>query len=297
MKATVFRGCATAIVTPMKAKDKTINYDQLARMIDWQIADGIDAIVICGTTGEISTLTEEEYVGAVSFTVDKCAKRVPVIAGAGSNDTRHAIWLSKLAEACGADALLHVTPYYNKCSQRGLVEHFTAIADQCEAPIILYNVPSLTGVNIQPATYRALSRHPRIAGTKEANGDIASVARTRAYCGDELAIYSGNDDQTVPVMALGGQGVISVLSNVAPRLCVDITRRCIDGDISADAGLQIGAMGLIDALFSDVNPIPVKTALDILGMPSGPCRLPLSPMDPHSKDKLMSEMKKLGLVQ
>lgn len=296
MKRPVFRGCATAIVTPMKEKDKTIDPATLARMIGWQISEGVDAIVICGTTGETSTLSEEEYALAVRCAVQAAAGRVPVIAGAGSNDTRHAVWLSKLAEACGADALLHVTPYYNKCSQKGLIEHFFTIADQCALPIILYNVPSRTGVNIQPKTYAELCRHPGIAGVKEANGDIASVSRSMRLCGDQLVFYSGNDDMAQPMMALGGMGVISVMSNAAPRYVSDLCRACLTGDYPRAARMQVEAMGFIDALFCDVNPIPVKEAMKLVGYDSGPCRLPLTPMDEQSRQRLIAEMAALGIL-
>lgn len=294
-KSTIFTGSAVAIVTPMK-EDSTIDYEQLGLLIDMQIANSTDAIVICGTTGESSAMTDEEHVECIKQTVKRVAGRVPVIAGAGSNDTAYAIWLSKEAEAAGADALLHVTPYYNKCTQRGLVAHFTAIADATPLPIILYNVPSRTGMTIKPETYLELSHHPRIVATKEASGDISAIAKTAQLCGESLAIYSGNDDQIVPVLSLGGKGVISVLANIAPQQTHDIAAGYLAGETTAALALQLRLLPLIEALFCEVNPIPVKEAMNLLGFRCGDCRLPLTPMEEATRNRLAVELIKAGLL-
>ena len=295
MKKTVFRGAGVAIVTPMFA-DGSINYDRLAQLIDQQIENGTDAIVICGTTGEASTFTDDEHVDTIRFAVEKTAGRIPVVAGAGSNDTAYARWLSREAKQAGADALLHVTPYYNKTSQAGLIRHFNAIADETDLPVILYNVPSRTGVNIKPETYRELSKHPNIVATKEANGDIAALARTRSLCGDELNVYSGNDDWIVPALSLGALGVVSVLSNVLPRTTHDICELFFKGETAASAKLQIDLIGLIDALFIDVNPIPVKEALNLMGLDVGPCRLPLVELSEANRAVLCERLKEAGAL-
>ncbi|MEG1874951.1 MAG: 4-hydroxy-tetrahydrodipicolinate synthase [Angelakisella sp.] len=295
-KDLIFTGSAVAIVTPMQA-DESIDYQKLGTLIEMQIENGTDAIVICGTTGEASTMTNEEHVECIKYAVKRSAGRVPVIAGAGSNHTDYAIWMSKEAEAAGADALLQVTPYYNKCTQKGLIAHFTAIADATPLPIILYNVPSRTGMTIKPETYLELAKHPRIVATKEASGDISAIAKIAQLCGDSLAIYSGNDDQIVPILSLGGKGVISVLANVAPQKTHDIVASWLSGNTAHSLALQLELLPLIDALFCEVNPIPVKEAMNLLGLGCGPCRLPLTPMEPATHDRLASELKKAGLLR
>lgn len=296
MKKEIFRGAACAIATPM-FDDGKINYDELARLIEFQITNKTDAIVICGTTGESSTMTDEEHEECIRFCVEKVNHRVPVIAGAGSNDTAYAVWLSQQAEKVGADALLQVTPYYNKASQSGLVKHFNAIADATSLPVILYSVPSRTGVSIKPATYKELSKHPNIVAIKEASGDISAIAQTRMLCGDELDIYSGNDDQIVPIMSLGGKGVISVLSNICPKETHDICALYLNGKVKESSDLQIKYIELINAIFSDVNPIPVKQALNYMGFAAGPCRLPLDEMSEGGKKALLEVMKHYSLVK
>ncbi len=296
MKNTVFTGAGVAILTPMRP-DYTIDYQRLGQLIDWQIAQGTDSIIICGTTGESSTMTDEEHVECIAYTVKRVAGRVPVVAGAGSNDTAYAIWMSKEAEAAGADALLQVTPYYNKCTQKGLIAHFAAIADATTLPIILYNVPSRTGINILPATYQELAKHPNIVATKEACGDIAAVAETVCLCGDDLDVYAGNDDYVVPILSLGGKGVISVLSNIAPGPVHDLCAAYFRGNIREAAKMQTDYIRLIKALFCEVNPIPVKEAANMLGLGCGPCRLPLTPMEEANKQKLAAELRRMGLLQ
>ena len=295
MKRPVFTGAAVAIITPMNT-DGSVNYDELGRIIDDQIAHSTDAIVICGTTGESPTLTDEEHTECIRYTVKKAAGRVPVIAGTGSNDTKYAIWLSQQAEADGADALLLVTPYYNKTSQAGLLAHYTAIADAVHIPCILYNVPSRTGCNLTPATLAELAKHPNINAVKEASGNISHVAEIAAACGDSLNIYSGNDDQIVPLLALGGKGVISVLSNVAPKQTHDMVMHYLNGDTKAATKLQLDAIELISALFCEVNPIPVKTALNEMGYAVGPCVAPLCEMEPKNLETLRTALKNYGLI-
>ena len=294
-KHTIFTGAGVAIITPMNP-DFSINWEEYGRLIDDQIANGTDAIVAVGTTGEGSTMTDEEHVECIRFTVERVAGRVPVVAGAGSNHTDYALWLSKEAKAAGADALLHVTPYYNKTSQAGLVRHFCTLADAVDLPVMLYNVPSRTGMNIQPQTYLELSKHPNIVAVKEASGNMSQIALTRRLCGDELDIYSGNDDQIVPLLSLGGKGVVSVLSNVAPRQTHDICRLYFDGKVKESSDLQIKLMPLINALFCDVNPIPVKEAMNLLGWKAGPCRLPLVELAPAQRELLAGELKAAGLL-
>lgn len=296
MKNTVFTGAGVAIITPMNA-DGSINYDEFGKIIDFQIDNGTDAIIVCGTTGESATLTDEEHVECIRYCVNRVNKRVPVIAGTGSNDTKYAADLSKEAERLGADALLVVTPYYNKTSQRGLAAHFTAIADSVNIPIILYNVPSRTGVNIALDTYAELSKHKNIAAVKEASGNISAIAKIFEKCGDDLDVYSGNDDQIVPIMALGGKGVISVLSNVAPRETHEIARLCLDNNIAEAAKMQIKYLELMNNLFIDVNPIPVKEAMNMMGFKAGECRLPLLKMEQSKIDALAASMKKAGLIK
>ena len=295
MKKTIFTGAGVAIVTPMNP-DLSINWELLGTLIDDQIAHGTDAIVIAGTTGEASTMTDEEHVQSIRFAVERTAGRVPVVAGAGSNHTDYARWLSREAKQAGADALQHVTPYYNKTSQAGLVRHFMTLADATDLPVILYNVPSRTGVNIQPKTYQELCKHPNITATKEASGNLSQIAMIRSLCGDELDIYSGNDDQIVPILSLGGKGVISVLSNVAPRQTHDICQLYFDGKVRESADLQIKLLPLINALFCDVNPIPVKEAVCMMGWDAGMCRLPLVELDPEHKELLSREMRAAGLI-
>ena len=281
MKQPVFTGAAVAIITPMHA-DGTVNFEELGRIIDDQIAHGTDAIVICGTTGESAALNHEEHVECIRFAVKHTAKRVPVIAGTGSNDTAFAIEISKEAEEAGADALLLVTPYYNKTSQAGLIAHYTAIANAVTLPCIIYNVPSRTGVNLQPATLAELAKLPNVNAVKEASGNISQVADVAALCGEELYIYSGNDDQIVPILSLGGKGVISVLSNVAPQETHDLTQLCLENRYPEAAQMQFKYHSLIDALFCEVNPIPVKKAMELLGWKVGDLRLPLvEPSEEH----------------
>jgi len=294
MKKTIFKGAATALVTPMN-NDGSVNFEQLKNLVDSQIEAGIDALVVCGTTGEKSTLNYKEHVDVIKAVVDYTAKRVPVIAGAGSNDTAYSVGLCQEAIDVGADALLMVTPYYNKTSQAGLVAHYTYVADRVDAPIIVYNVPSRTGVNILPETYAELAKHKNIVAAKEANGDIASVVKTRFLCGDDLAIYSGNDDQIVPIMSLGGKGVISVLSNVMPAETVAICDKFFAGDIEGSRKLQLELMPLIKALFCEVNPIPVKCAMAKMGYTANVLRSPLCEMEAKNEEKLVKCMKDLGI--
>lgn len=289
MKKVIFRGAGVAIVTPFTADG--INFPEFGRLIDDQIAHGTDAIIVAGTTGEAATMNDAEHKEAIKFTVDRVKKRVPVIAGTGSNDTSYAIHLSQYAERAGADGLLLVTPYYNKCTQKGLVAHFQAIADSVNIPCILYDVPSRTGISIKLTTYVELAKHPNIVAVKEANGDLSSILRLRHACGDELAVYSGNDDQIVPILSLGGQGVISVLSNVAPQATHDMCQLYFDGDVEKARDLQIAYTDLIDALFSEVNPIPVKTAMRLIGWAAGPLRPPLSEMEPEHVEQLKSALR------
>lgn len=296
MKQPVFTGAAVAIITPMHA-DGTVNFEELGRIIDDQIAHGTDAIVICGTTGESAALSHEEHVECIRFAVKHTAKRVPVIAGTGSNDTAFAIEISKEAEEAGADALLLVTPYYNKTSQAGLIAHYTAIANAVTLPCIIYNVPSRTGVNLQPATLAELAKLPNVNAVKEASGNISQVADVAALCGEKLNIYSGNDDQIVPILSLGGKGVISVLSNVAPQQAHDICAAWFSGDTAKSLELQLKALPLCHALFADVNPIPVKWAMKRLGWNAGPLRLPLVEPSAAVQQSLENEMKAYGVLK
>lgn len=295
MKKPVFTGAAVAIITPMRA-DGSVDYEELGRIIDDQIDNGTDAIVICGTTGESPTMTDEEHTACIRYAVKRTAGRVPVIAGTGSNDTKYAIWLSRQAQADGADALLLVTPYYNKTSQAGLIAHYTAIADAVDLPCILYNVPSRTGCNLTAASLKQLAKHPNINAVKEASGNISQVAEIAAACGEELNLYSGNDDQIVPLLALGGKGVISVLSNVAPRYTHDICAKWFAGDTAGSLAMQLAALPLCKALFADVNPIPVKWAMNRLGWHAGACRLPLVDPDEAVQAQLDSALRAFGLL-
>ena len=296
MKKTIFTGAGVAIVTPMN-EDGSINFDKLGELIDFNIENGTDAIVICGTTGESATMTDEEHIACIKYAVERTNHRVPVIAGTGSNHTEYAVNLSKKAEELGADALLCVTPYYNKTSQAGLIAHFTAIANAVNLPIVLYNVPSRTGVNILPETLVKLAEIDNITAVKEASGNISQVAKIAALCGDKIDIYSGNDDQIVPIMSLGGKGVISVLSNCMPKETHEITALCLENKYDEARKLQLELLDFINALFSDVNPIPVKEAINLMGFNAGECRLPLVKMSDEKIEKLKATMNKLGLIK
>lgn len=295
MKKTIFRGSGVAIVTPMN-EDGSVSYNALGELIEFQIQNGTDAIIVCGTTGESATLSEQEHEKVVSYTVQRAKGRIPVIAGTGSNNTEHALTLSKKAEELGVDGLLIVTPYYNKTSQSGILKHYNYIADRVNTPIIVYNVPSRTGCNISPDTYLELSRHPNIVAAKEAGGNISAVAKIISLCGENLKVYSGNDDQIVPVMSLGGIGVISVLANICPKESHEIVTEYLKGNASLSAELQLRFLGLIEALFSDVNPVPVKEALNLMGFPCGKCRMPLDIISNEARQRLKKEMDIHGLV-
>lgn len=295
MKKTIFTGSAVAIITPMNP-DVSINYDKLGQLIDYQIENGTDAIVICGTTGESATMTDQEHVDCIEYAVKRTAGRVPVIAGAGSNHTSYAVWMSKEAKRVGADALLHVTPYYNKTSPLGLIRHFNVLADATDLPIVLYNVPSRTGVNLTPSICRELSKHPNIVGLKEASGNISQVAEIAQLCGDDLDLYSGNDDQIVPLLSLGAKGIISVLANIMPKQTHDICQLFFEGKVAQSRQLQLELLPLIHALFSDVNPIPIKEAVNLMGWNCGECRLPLVGMQPQTKEQLAEELKRFHLL-
>ena len=292
-KHSIFEGAATALVTPLT--EKGVDYEQFGRLIDWQIEGGIDALVICGTTGESSTLGDQEHVDVLQFAYDRAAGRVPMIAGTGSNDTAYAIWLTREAAKIGYQAALVVTPYYNKTTQRGLVANFTAIADACDIPLILYNVPSRTGVNIEPATYAALAEHPNIWAIKEAGGNISKIVETMALVGDKLDLYSGNDDQIVPIIASGGKGVISVLSNLLPGETSKMCHLALEGNIPQAMAMQEKYLPLINALFCEVNPIPVKAAMAHMGFCENYLRLPLIPMEEAHEAMLIQRMKEVGI--
>lgn len=294
MKKVIFTGAAVAIVTPFN--EEGINFEELKKLIDFNIENGTDAIVIAGTTGESSTMSDEEHKEVIKFTVDYVNKRIPVIAGTGSNDTLYALELSQYAEKVGVDGLLIVTPYYNKTTQLGLVKHYNYIADRVNIPIILYNVPSRTGVNITPNTCLELSKHKNIVAVKEASGNLSQVAEIRALCGDELNIYSGNDDQISPILSLGGKGVISVLSNVAPKETHEICQLFFGGKAEESAKIQLEYLNLINALFIEVNPIPVKTALGLMGYNVGQLRMPLFPMEECNLEVLKKELKARNLI-
>lgn len=297
MKRPIFTGAAVAIITPF-FEDGSVNYDELGRIIEDQINNETDAIVICGTTGEASTLSHEEHLDVIDYCIKKVNKRVPVIAGTGSNCTETAIYLSKEAEKRGADALLLVSPYYNKATQKGLYNHFKTIAGEVNIPIILYNVPGRTGCNILPETVVSLCKDvENIVAIKEASGNISQIAKLASMADGCVDIYSGNDDQIVPIMSLGGLGVISVLSNVAPKKTHDIAQSYLDGDVKTSAKLQLEALDLINSLFCEVNPIPVKTAMNIMGYQAGPLRMPLSPMEDANKARLEKSMKAYGVIQ
>ncbi len=289
----IFTGAATAIVTPLTAEG--VDYAAFARLIEWQIAEGIAAIVVAGTTGEGSTLTDEEHRACIDFAVKQVAGRVPVIAGTGSNDTAYAVDLSRYACEAGADALLVISPYYNKATQKGLIQNFTAIADASDKPIILYNVPSRTGCNILPATCAALAEHPRIVAIKEACGDLSQIAETARLVEGKMDIYSGNDDQVLPILSLGGRGVISVLSNVLPAKTQAMVDRWFAGDVAGSAGMQLELLPMVHALFSEVIPIPVKAARAAMGFCEDYLRLPLTPMEDAHREVLYNEMRAQGI--
>lgn len=291
----IFTGAGVAIVTPMKANGE-VNYEKLGELLEYQIANGTDAIIICGTTGESSTLTHEEHLDVIKYAIDKVAKRIPVIAGTGSNCTETAIYLSQEAEKMGADALLIVTPYYNKATQKGLIQHYTKIANSVKLPIIMYNVPGRTGCNIQPETAVALAKNvENIVAIKEASGNIAQVGKIMSLADGCIDLYSGEDGQVVPMLSLGGKGVISVLSNIAPKETHDMVALYLEGKVKESCEIQLKAIPLVDALFCEVNPIPVKTALNLMGMDAGAFRGPLCEMEEANKEKLIKAMKDFGI--
>ena len=294
-KKTLFKGVATALITPLD--ENGVNYEKLEALINWQIEKGINALVICGTTGESSTMTDDEHRDVIDFAVKKANGRVPVIAGAGSNDMAYALDLIKCAEASGADGTLVVTPYYNKATQKGLIKMYTELADAATKPMILYNVPSRTGVNIEPSTYAALADHERIVGIKEANGNLSKIVETMALVRGRLDLYSGNDDQIVPLLAMGGKGVISVLSNIMPAETVEMCDSFFRGDIEKAAELQCRYHAITDALFSEVNPIPVKAAMSAMGFCDDYLRMPLTPMEDANRAKLFALMREHGLIK
>ena len=293
MKRTIFKGIGTALVTPMTENGP--DYAAMERLLEIQLQGGVDALIVCATTGEAPTLTDEEHIDMIKFVAEYVKGRIPVIAGTGSNYTDHAVDMSIMARDVGADGLLCVTPYYNKCTQEGLVASFTKIADATELPMIVYNVPSRTGVTIKPDTYVKLAEHPNIVGIKEAGGDISAVVETMSKCGDNINMYSGNDDQIVPIMSMGGIGCISVLSNILPKAAKEITDKFFAGDIAGAAAAQCRPKPLMDALFCEVNPIPVKAALEAMGVIDGFMRLPLTPMTAANREKLLELMRKEGL--
>ena len=292
----LFTGSGVAIVTPMHA-DGSVNYPVLKELIEFQLENGTDAIIICGTTGEASTMTDQEQIDAVRFTVETVAKRAVVLAGAGSNDTAHATELAKGCEATGVDGVLLVTPYYNKTTQKGLIKHYTAIANSINIPVLLYNVPGRTGLSISPKTCYELSKVKNIVGIKEASGNFSNIAEIAALCGPDFDLYSGNDDQNIPILSLGGKGVISVLANVAPKQTHDMVEKFLSGDTKGAAKLQLESIELINALFCEVNPIPVKTALNLMGFDVGPCKAPLCEMEEEHIEQLKTAMKNYGLLK
>ena len=294
MKSIIFKGCGTALATPFN--DSGVNFEVFEKMIEDQIKNGVDALIVCGTTGESSTMTEQERKDTIKFVVDTVRKRIPVIAGTGSNNTMQAISLTKYAEEVGADGALLVTPYYNKTTQSGLIAHYKAIANSTSLPLILYNVPSRTGLNILPETFLELSQIQNIVAVKEASGNISQVAKIKELCKNNLEIYSGNDDQVVPILSLGGIGVISVLSNIAPKFTHDMCTKYLNGNTKGSLDMQLESLSLINSLFSEVNPIPVKYALNLLGFDFGKPRLPLVELSDKNKSILEQEMKKMNLI-
>lgn len=295
MKKNVFTGSAVALITPMHA-DGSVNYETLGKLVDFHLSSGTSAIVACATTGESPTLSHEEHCKVVEFIVNRTAKKIPVIASSGSNSTAYALELSKDLQAVGADALLMITPYYNKTSQAGFVKHFTYVADRVDLPIIMYNIPSRTGCNIQPETYLELSKHPNIVGTKEANGDLAANAKTVALCGDDLAIYSGEDNLTLPILSIGGKGVISTSANLIPQVMSSICSLYFQGNEAESQKLFLEYLDLMNTLFIDVNPMPVKAAMNLAGWDCGACRLPLISVSEESEGRLRCTLKKYGLL-
>ena len=296
MKKTIFRGAGVALVTPMNS-DSSVNYDELEKLIEFQIKNGTDAIISCGTTGESATLSSQERNNLIEFTVKKVGRRIPVIAGTGCNNTKQALENSLSAEKLGVDGLLIVTPYYNKTSQSGLIKHYEYIADRVKTPIILYNVPSRTGVSIKPQTYLELSKHKNIVAVKEACGDISSLAETISLCKDNLAVYSGNDDQTVPILSLGGIGVISVFSNICPKECHEMVQSYLSGNTEKSKKIQLKYLKLMNAMFCDVNPIPVKEALNLMGFNTGRCRMPLDILSKSNYEKLKEILEEYSLIK
>lgn len=296
MRTPVFTGNCPALVTPFN-NDGSINYDAFGKLIDDQISAGVDAVCVCGTTGESATMSIREHIAAVEYCVKRVDHRVKVIAGTGSNDTSAAVYLTQHAQESGADAALLVTPYYNKASQTGLIKHYEYIADRTDLPMILYNVPGRTGVSFTAETYKTLSQHPRINGVKEASGNFSLLAHTRCLCPEDFYIWSGNDDQVVPMMALGAKGVISVASNIIPEVMIRMSHLCLENDFEAASKLQIQYMDLIDALFIEVNPIPIKAAMNLLGMQAGPLRLPLCDMGEKNLETLRQSMQRMNLLK
>ena len=293
MKKALFQGMATAMITPMTPEG--IDYDTLGRFIEFQIENGINALVVMGTTGENATIAPRDQEQVIRYTVEKVNHRIPVIAGTGCNCTTHVLEQTEIAWKCGVDGVLVVTPYYNKATQKGLIAHFTAVADASKVPVILYNVPARTGCNLLPETAAVLAKHPNIVGIKEATGNMAQMVKLRQLCGEELAIYSGEDALTVPMMSMGGAGAISVLSNVMPKEAVAMSDACLAGDFKTAAQLQCKMLPLIDALFSEVNPIPAKAAVAAMGFGQEHLRLPLTSMEDHNRENLLKEMRKLGI--
>ncbi|HQL36589.1 MAG TPA: 4-hydroxy-tetrahydrodipicolinate synthase [Bacillota bacterium] len=284
----IFKGSGVAIVTPFN--DNGVDFSKLGELLDWHVENGTDAIIICGTTGEAPTMSDDEKKAAYKFTVDRIAGRIPVIAGTGSNDTHHSIELSKYAESVGCNGVLCVTPYYNKTTQKGLIAHYTAIADSINIPVIIYNVPGRTGINTNPDTLKALSSHKNIDGVKEASGNISQVVEIGTFCDENFCMYSGNDDQVVPLLSVGGIGVISVVANIAPKIMHDMVDSFLKGDVKTAMKLQLDIKKLNDALFCEVNPIPVKTAMNLLGMNVGKLRLPLVDMSESNLNRLKNEL-------
>lgn len=289
----LFRGSGVALVTPFN--NAGVDFVQLENLLNWHIQSGTDAIIVCGTTGEPSTMTEDEKKSVIKFAVEKVDKRIPVIAGTGGNNTSEAIEMSRFAQSCGVDGLLVVTPYYNKTTQKGLITHYTAIADSVNIPIILYNVPGRTGLNMLPSTVAELKKHPNIQAIKEASGDISQIAEIAKLCDENFVLYSGNDDQIVPVLSLGGMGVISVVANILPEMTHNMVISFLEGDVKASRDLQLNMLGLVNSLFIETNPVPVKTALNLMGLKAGELRLPLVEMEDKNKAILMEEMEKMGL--
>ncbi len=295
MTKPVFTGSGVALITPFN-DDLSINFDILGELIEFQIANGTDAIIACGTTGEAATMDDKEHLSVIEYTVKKVNGRIPVIAGTGSNDTRHGAELCREAANLGADALLTVTPYYNKTTQRGLIKHYEIMASASDCPMIVYNVPSRTGLNVLPETMVELAKHPNIVGIKEASGNISQIAKLASLVGDSITIYSGNDDQNVPILSLGGKGTISVLANIAPKKSHDMIASFLNGDVETARALQLEAIALIDALFVETNPIPVKKACELLGMNPGPLRMPLYEISDANCEKLKAAMTNYGLL-